>query len=134
MDYAWWKIYHKDVSKNFKGDKFCCNPIPYENVTKITKTFFKSFYNSGADAISLAYQGGAKKIILLGYDCQKTDNKTHWHGDHVQGLGNAKRLNKWADMFYLVAEYCKDVPVINSTRQTALNCFKKIPLEQALNE
>ena len=134
MDKAWWDVYFNDVDANFRGQLVSSNPIRQSKVTKLNKTQFKTFFNSGADAVSLAYFGNAKKIILLGYDCQKTEGKTHWHGDHIKGLGNAKRIENWADKFKLLAEYCENTTIINATRQTALNCFEKMPLEMALNE
>ncbi len=38
-------------------------------------------YSTGATAINLAISLGAKRIFLLGYDCNLVDGKSHWH-DH----------------------------------------------------
>ena len=132
MDKAWWDIYYNDVNENFDGQLFTCNPIKHDNIPKLNRNYFKGFGNSGANAVSLAYHGGAKKIILLGYDCQKTEGQTHWHGDHVKGLGNATRIEIWPEKFKLLSEYCNDCNIVNATRQTALNCFPKTTIYEAL--
>lgn len=89
--------------------------------------------NSGIGAISLAILGGAKKVILLGYDCSATGGKAHWHGDHVAGLDNARRIDEWPKLFNNFAANVT-TNIINSTRTTVLTAFPKISLEEALNE
>jgi hypothetical protein len=134
MDRQWWDIYYHEVAKEFIGDLFSCNPVKYQKVTSLNRNNFKSFGNSGADAISLAVHGEAKKIILLGYDCQKTNNQSHWHGDHVKGLGNANRIDIWPKKFEALAEWSANVPIINASKETALNCFQKMSLDEALSD
>lgn len=92
----------------------------------------RSYANSGAGAISAAVHAGAKRVILLGYDCQKTGGKSHWHGDHPKHLGNAGRIDSWHDAFLKLKNDFKDVEIVNATRETALECFNKIDLEVAL--
>jgi hypothetical protein len=80
----------------------------------------------------LAIRFGAKKVILIGYDCSVTDNKTHWHGDHVVGLDNARRIDEWPILF---SNFAANVttPIINATRTTALRTFPIVSLEDALS-
>lgn len=90
--------------------------------------------NSGAGAISLAARGGAKRIILLGYDCQHTGGKRHWHEDHPDRMGNAdhKVLKLWGANFSKLAQDYSGVEIINCSRQTALQCFEQKKLEEVL--
>lgn len=90
--------------------------------------------NSGHQAISVAYQKGATKIILLGYDMQHTGGKTHWHGDHPRGLTNAEGIEVWRRHFTPLARALelKGVTVVNCSAETALTCFKRERLENAL--
>lgn len=76
----------------------------------------------------------ATRIILVGYDSQKTDGKAHHHGDHPRTLGNAGSVAKWPPMFrHLASDMNKlGVTVINASRTTALNVFERQPLEIAL--
>lgn len=88
--------------------------------------------NSGAGAIQLAAHWGAKRIVLLGYDCQRTGGRSHWHGDHPPGLGNARSLPNWPRMFYSLAKSLAGLCIINSSRATALTVFPREPLRDAL--
>lgn len=94
------------------------------------------FSNSGAAAVSLAAARGARRIVMLGYDCQRTGGKAHWHADHGGGLGNTGSLDKWPALFAQLAAHCARlrVQVVNASRETALTCFPRQPLEQALAE
>ncbi|MGA4815964.1 hypothetical protein ACPA9J_15885 [Pseudomonas aeruginosa] len=47
----------------------------------------------------MAIARGAKRIILLGYDMQKTNGQSHWHGDHPKGLGSAGKIAEWPSEF-----------------------------------
>ena len=79
-----------------------------------------------------AIEGGAQKVILLGYDCQKTNGQAHWHGDHPKQLGNANRIDSWRFKFAEFAEKNKHIQILNASRQTALECFKRVDLYEAI--
>ncbi|MBC7201931.1 MAG: hypothetical protein H5U29_00210 [Pusillimonas sp.] len=128
MDRAWWKVYFKEVQTNFRGQTYS----PITGLYNVNKINFKHYRNSGAGAIALAAHFGAKRIVLLGYDCQHTGGKKHWHGDHPSGLGNAGSLWKWKEHFEEVARDFSDLEIINCSRETALDCFPRQTLEEAL--
>lgn len=92
--------------------------------------------NSGYQAIGLAFLFGARFITLLGYDMAHTGGRTHWHGDHPGKLNNAggSRFPHWrSEMAPLATELERQgVRVINASRRTALKCFPRRPLEEAL--
>lgn len=136
FDSKWWKEYGNEVAGVFKGDRVTCSVVGHSLgiATMHQQHWFRHFNNSGASAISLAIIGGAKRVILLGYDCQKTDGKTHWHGDHPRALGNAHSLPNWPRFFANVAKYAKtvDIPVLNCSRATALACFPRVELENVI--
>lgn len=130
MDRDWWAVHIEQVNSLFSGDRFSNNA--HSGNYRTTRITQKCYANSGAGAIVTAIAGGAKRVILLGYDCQKTNGKAHWHGDHPKNLGNANRINNWVDKF---AELCKDyanINIINASRSTALNCFQTMDLEKCL--
>lgn len=87
--------------------------------------------NSGYQAIGLAYQMGAARIVLLGYDMQHTGGKRHWFGDHPKSLTNADGIENWRHGFKALAKHLHDdgIEVINASPETALECFKRQPLE-----
>ena len=91
--------------------------------------------NSGYQAINLAYLLGAQRIILLGYDMHRSDDKAHFFGNHPYhkpgGGPNDSLMRDWCDKFKQLA-YDLDkegVEVINATRKTVLTAFKQQELE-----
>jgi hypothetical protein len=134
-DDAWWMEHHREVSSSFHGRKIACQSNGRRWGAQSLKALkFKSFRNSGAAAISLAAFAGAKRVILLGFDCQKTNGQTHWHGDHPPTLGNAGTMPRWAERIADAGKYAKSMgcEVVNATRETALECFPRVQLEECL--
>lgn len=88
--------------------------------------------NSGYQAINLAYHLGVSKIALLGFDMQYTDGKSHFHGDHPQGMTNPTGVSKWIPKFDQLAIDAKRVglEITNCSRQTALECFKRSTIQE----
>ncbi|HDY5476679.1 TPA: hypothetical protein RQ695_006640, partial [Pseudomonas aeruginosa] len=82
MDKAWWERYAAEAKANFCGELLTLSANPFG----IKTARIEHYRNSGGGAVSLAIARGAKRIILLGYDMQKTNGQSHWHGDHPKGL------------------------------------------------
>lgn len=136
FDGKWWKEYHEEVKATFKGRMLSAAQIAPNFGAESTfgAPWFTAVGNSGVSAISLAISGKAKKIVLLGFDCQKTGGRVHWHGDHPGSLSNAKTIMMWPKQFDIIAGRAKaaGIPVVNSTRQTVLKCFPRVDLAEAL--
>lgn len=136
MDMKWWKEHHKEVSAVFTGRKLSTSHAAkaYGAESLYLCPWFPRTLNSGEGAIALAMAGRAKRIVLLGFDCQPMAGKMHWHGSHPKGLGNAGSIKKWPKHFANVARNAKNqgVFILNATRQTALDCFPLVDLESAL--
>lgn len=128
MDRAWWVRYAGEVGRHFEGVPV--SPLAGCPVARYVP--FRHFENSGAGAISLAAHLGATRVLMLGYDCQRTGGKAHWHGDHPAGLGNAGSLAKWPAIFEKLASVLVGTEIINCSRDTALACFPRVRLEDAL--
>jgi hypothetical protein len=122
-------VYLQEVREKFTGEKFSVNPFPLS--LGITRVHLECFNNTGIGCLALAIQGGATRIIMLGYDCQKTGGKTHWHGDHPKMLGNAVGVNSWPDTFAMFADKV-ETEIVNASRETAIYCFPRMSLEEAL--
>ncbi len=136
MDTAWWAVHARDVTL-FRGMKLCAAQAAERHGAKFISGTgaVKAAGNSGAGAIVLAAHMGASEIILLGYDCKKADDgRVHWHGDHPKGLTNGSSLLRWpAQMQKAGAEAMRTVKrIINCSRDTALTCFERAPLEAVL--
>jgi hypothetical protein len=117
-------------------DQFHLNYIfgsPMKGLSKRTDQIHTG-YNSGYQAIGLAYLWGAKRIRLLGFDMMRSGGKTHWHGDHPKQLGNGGRFHDWCKQMAPLAADAKEagVEIINCSRKTALTCFPRLSIQEAL--
>jgi len=144
-DGDWWDKYIEDVLLKFKGElwtqdipaasKYGLNRIDGDSGKGLGKNKIHYGANSGYQAINLAYLFGAEKIILLGFDMKRgKENKSHWHGEHPGSLNKEMPIKRWLNNFPKLAEDLKSegVEVINATKDSALECFKKVKIEDAL--
>lgn len=136
MDSRWWLEHVEEVKRVCAGRLMSVSPLVAKLGVETTHGcgWFQGFGNSGTCAIALAVAGRAARLVLLGYDCQKTGGRVHWHGDHPKGMSNAKSLAIWPKRFEAVAAHAKrnGVPVVNASRATALTCFPRGGLEGEL--
>ncbi len=141
-DRKWWDYYHAEVERTFKGAKWCYEKQAAKDYgiycvegscqgKGLNRAPFRvnTGGNSGYQALNLAYHLGATRVILLGYDMQ---GNTHWHGDHPPPLNNTH--SNYADYRKRMQALASDlqsegVEVINATRDTALECFPRVRLE-----
>jgi hypothetical protein len=131
MDRAWWQQYQGEVRDVFRGELWA----PLSGMPGVRRAQFARQDNSGAGAIALAASLGAGRILLLGYDAQKTNGKAHWHADHPKGLGNAGSVRYWPQQFRKLAQQLPaGVSVVNASRVTALDVFPRANLQVALGE
>lgn len=91
--------------------------------------FIHTGSNSGFQAINIAFLKGASKIILIGYDMQKTKGESHWFGDHPDKIQS--NYESWLPVFELIKEQGL-VEIINCSRETALTAFPRQPLRETL--
>ena len=89
--------------------------------------------NSGYAALNLAYQFGAGRIVMLGFD-QSDAGGAHWHGEHPEEYRKGFNFPMWAERF---GEAARDfrrlgVDVVNCSRHTSLACFRMADLESVL--
>lgn len=140
FDLRWWLAHIQEIeSIGFKGERWAYAPgaAKLPGVRSLCgATWSHSFGNSGVSSIMLAADGGARRIILVGFDSKfAADGRKHWHDDHP-GLTNCASLSKWPQQFARAAGILKrsGVDVVNCSRSTALDCFRRAPLEQTLTE
>lgn len=100
--------------------------------------------NSGHQAINLASHltGPGGEVVLLGYAFQfAADGSRHCHPDHSAALGNPEetkadgtmgslpKWRAWAETIPPAAEGL-GITIINASRETALTCFPRRPIEE----
>jgi hypothetical protein len=100
--------------------------------------------NTGYRAVNLAVHFGAARILLLGYDMQRPEHdadgsvltekqrKEHWFGEHPNRSRSEYKV--FRKSFDTMVQPLKaiGVEVINCTPHSALECFPKQPLQEAL--
>ena len=156
-DAKWWKHYYDDVMKikDRTGTKlytlegvlkqvekrkpYCRNNIeevPFEREPGLGIDRLCHGGNSGYLAVNLAFLMGAKKIILVGYDHQHTNNKSHFHGDHDPKIfnRNADYTELWVDRFAQLSKDLNDhgIDLVNCSTETAIDSCRKGTLRQEL--
>lgn len=131
-DCCWWEENNALITSDAErwcGDEFTSHRFGINCL----KSALSGSFNSGQRAIELAIHLGAKRIILLGYDCTLR-NGIHWHGTH-QLLANPDRfsINRWHVEFEQLRCWAGGIEIINCSPQTRLKAFPALPLEVALS-
>lgn len=91
--------------------------------------------NSGFQALNLAVQFGASKIVLVGFDMRR-DLGVHWHGKHERGLNNPRdeHFAHWRRALDGAAAKLAElgVQVINASPVSALQAYPTMTFPEAL--
>lgn len=144
-DLQWWNTYGAEA-ESFAGEKWTRDEfaalryrlrrVAHKKGQGLCRQrgYVHSGGNSGYQAVNLAYHFGARKIALLGFDMHRKAGG-HWHGEH-HGMLSAppSHMAVWRREFPALAADLRHegVLVINATEGSALDCFPKIPLPEAL--
>lgn len=134
-DWRWWEVHQAEVRQRFHGLKVTVATSRDPAVISLDGLDFNAYLNAGGGAISLAIMGGCSRVICLGLDAKYGEGgKTHWHGSHPKPCGDAVSLPIWAPKFSELATWAqaRGVPVLNASRETALDCFPRVSLEDIL--
>lgn len=146
-DAKWWRHYHTRALK-FAGRKVCARAtLPWSEVYSLTQSYEHAIYdprpghlvsggNSGYMAVHLAAQLGASRILLLGFDMKNgKGGRRHWFGNHPGKLNSRGSFATWQSAFDKFAGVLRamKIDVWNCTPDSALKCFRRVPLEVALD-
>jgi len=150
-DENWWNSPRNKDAADFKGYRVSVTArgagLPLdENVLILKGTGVEGYdpelghvrtgNNSGYQALHLAAQLGCSPILLCGFDMRSIKNRQHWHDkheypmrDHGDGI-----YPEWIKSFNNLAPLLEaiGINVINVTPDSALKCFQKMTLEDAL--
>jgi hypothetical protein len=158
-DSAWWNVH--DGCPGFKGEKWSSHeqdPNPRErhmndkrevadrydlslvrglngDEFSLDPNLIRYGSNSGFQALNLAILKGCRRIVLVGYDMRCVSGKSHFFGDHPQGLqqNQDEHYRRYAVRFERAWKSIrKPVDIINATPDSALTCFPMMPLYAAL--
>jgi hypothetical protein len=139
-DARWWR-WHKGAP-DFPGLKFTLTSPVWPDVhllknmgpsgLEVKPHGLRTGRNSGYQAVNLAVHLGARRILLLGYDMQRTGGRQHWHPNHPVVM--QPPLNDFVKHFPTMLPVLEKlgVEVVNCTRETAITCFPRMPITEAL--
>lgn len=142
-DRGWWDLYIRDVRNRFQGELWTINnaasmELKLNRILGATRQaagrrLLPVFgLTSGHQAICVAKVFGAARVTLLAYDmCRGVNGEVHHHGNHPKPLGNGGDFTLWrANMTQLAQNI--GIPVCNASAQSALTCFPRMNLAEAL--
>ena len=86
----------------------------------------------------MALQWGAARVLLIGFDMSDASGSLHWYGHNNWRNANnptTSNFKRWIHSFENAAKQCRErgVEVINCSMNSALTCFPKMTLEDAIN-
>lgn len=91
--------------------------------------------NGGFQAINLAVQLGARRLLLCGFDCS-LDKGVHFHGSHPSPMNNPRQasVDRWAAVLDAQAPVLESwgIEAINCAPHSRLAAFRRRPLLEAL--
>lgn len=145
-DFRFWDVYAPKIFGSFGGECW--------SVSEMAREKFGTYWvrcgtnagfcrepdtingggNSGFQAIHLAATFGAEKIVLLGFDMQRTGGLEHWHGKHEGKLPNGVGFGPWMRALGILAGDLRSmgIEVINCTKVSALRHFPRARLEDTI--
>lgn len=108
----------------------------------ITENPFKVSWNlnSGAAAISLARNLGAKRVILLGFDMNLNNKQQHFHDEYRRGLilsDKQKRglpFDRHLKGFPIIKKDADrlGLEILNTSLNSTITCFEKVSIKELL--
>jgi len=138
-DPEWWRV--NPEALDFAGLRASVSKV--DSVLQLQNTGVEGFDphpfairtggNSGYQAVHIAIHAGAARVLLCGFDMHNRCG-LHWHGSHPRPLRNTDEHSyaKWASRF----EALKGIgpEIVNCTPGSAIECFPKMDLNEALHE
>lgn len=128
----------RGLSEGYPDIRFVQVEAHLDRILTLTPGVIGSGGNSGFQALNLAIQFGATRILLIGFDAgAKLSTRVHWYGRNSgTGQSNPDELNfrRWRKAFEDASEDLDrlGVVVINASDETALTCFARASVADAL--
>lgn len=144
-DGAWWKVYHDAIARlgheGWTTDEAAARDYGLRYIpSRVGRGLCREPFvlhqgmHSGFQAIQLAVHLGARRILLAGYDMQWSGGAPHHHGHHPSPLRQPDGIAGWLKFYPALAAdlAAEGIEVVNATIETALTCFPRADLRDAL--
>lgn len=138
-DAAWWQVHAQEALK-FEGLKMTADfHVAFRQVARLKQTGVYGFdptpgcvrtgSNSGYQAVHVAMQAGAKRVLLVGFDM----HGSHFFGKHPAPLRNShpETQKQFAINFQFLKGHGTEI--VNCTPGSAITCFPQQDLAEALH-
>lgn len=152
-DYLWWKYHIGNIRGKFKGRLVTIDPEVSKEFPEVelipcvdwqqmrpglsgVQGAITQGASSGYQALHIAYNEGAwQRYLLVGYD-YGASGRGHWFGDHPAEI-NPGVPSDFQTMLAALEVLAQDMgkqgaKVVNCTPTTAVKCFQRLALEDAL--
>lgn len=135
-DFAGLRVtYDKSAARDFKGLERIDIGRKQDEILFDVPGVVGDAGNSGFQALNLAVQFGARRILLIGFDMNLRAG-LHWHGPHPQGLNNPREtfMARWIKAYERAAKQLEHlgVAVVNASATSDLRCFPVATIEETL--
>lgn len=139
-DGAWWNVHGPRGAFAFEGWRVSATPMVRGPVMSLRVSgqrgfddrlgYIRTGSNSGYQAVHLAAQLGARKIVLCGIDMRGS----HFFGLHPSPLRNTGSFTRYIELFRTIAQPLanRGIDVVNVSPCSALDAFRRGVLEQEL--
>ena len=148
-DATWWHLHGPQGALGFAGLKVGLDDsitFPAVRVLQRSSTESREGFdprpthladgaNSGYQAVHLAAHMGAARVLLAGFDMRQVDGRSHFFGEHPEGLTRHSPYPVFVKQFKTLVEPLRErgVEVINVTPGSALTVFPIGELEEVLD-
>ena len=140
-----WAEFHEDLIRGWPGPVVCSNrhakarlgtlvrrvdPLALTDWIGVPSDF--AMASSGHLAATLAVRMGAVRVVLIGFECQVVDGRSHGHSDYPQRNDEVFEDRFLPGWRFLGPALARRADIINATPQSAIREFRHLPLAQAL--
>jgi hypothetical protein len=139
-DARWWDLH--DGLASFPRERVSLDKTVFSSVTPHVNTGPQGFdpklgnmrtgSNSGFQAVHLAAQRGAKKIVLVGYDYSDDGARDHWFGRHAGKSDMHSNVASWQRYLRGLTDELQGmgISIINSTLQTTISWLPRKGIDE----
>lgn len=159
-DLVWYTDFHQEQLQSFSGliCSFAADPSEVDSYAKRRVRWLKRnctpnvletrtqrigwYGHTGASAINLAIQFGAKRIVLLGFDMKMKKDKGNWHTNrkNFSGMKDGqgprpalyKRFTKGLVLLKAHVDAFGGIEILNAGPDSALEIWPKVELKEVL--
>lgn len=144
-DWGWWSTYQQEALSHtgikVTASENCFPAVHYLHPTgpegyDPSPGKIRTGGNSAYQALHIAAQAGASRILLCGVDLTNKNGRHH-HGHHPSPLRNPgdDELIAMGRRFATIVKPMKElgIEVLNCSPDSMLECFPKVPIEEALS-